>query len=236
LLHEIVACVTEYHRRSGGDDSYDRYFAGPHPALADPLDRLDAGSVAPVVQFLRDWRARSHYQSHPEALLDVLRRVWPGLQALRTSSLLSADLTVSSDVASTVSAVFDCVAGSAPVSQPVASSKLLHALHPELFVMWDSAVMAFLNRQCRLRGALRREGGYLLFLRMMQDIALRAVGECAEAYGVDSEAALARLCPCGHSLAKVIDEYNIIRLRRADRAGGAPSDRVSHSGQKPAMP
>jgi hypothetical protein len=219
LLDEMAACVARYHMRPGGDASYDRYFAGPHLTLDDAVERVDETGVGPIVQFLRDWRARSYYQSQPGLLVAVLRRVWPDLQALRTSTLLSADLNPPSPVANRVWAVFSAVEQGAcekhlAPRQAVAASKLLHVLHPELFVMWDSAVIQALDKQHCLRGALRGEGGYLLFLRMMQDLARRAMHECMRKHCTDEAGAVRRLYPCGHSLAKVIDEYNVIRLQR----------------------
>jgi len=221
MLHdEIAACVARYHMRSGGDASYDRYFAGPHLTLDDPLEHVDEAGVAPIVQFLRDWRARSYYQSHPGLLIDVLRPVWPDLKALRTSTLLSVDLSPHGPSAKRVSAVFSAVeqgtCGEHTVPrQTVAASKLLHILHPELFVMWDSAVIRALERQHNLHRTLRCEGGYILFLRLMQDVARRAVHECIQRHGTDEAGSVSRLCPCGHSLAKVIDEYNVVRLQPA---------------------
>lgn len=79
------------------------------------------------------------------------------------------------------------------------SSKILHVINPELFVMWDEAIWRhYVGRDNTARGYVDR------FLPEMKRM--------AEAMDAE-KGAVKLLTPCSHSQAKVLDEYNFMETR-----------------------
>ena len=120
-------------------------------------------------------------------------------------------------VSEAVGSRFETIAGSGSRYESTATSKILHVLHPPLFVMWDSAI----------RGGYavdRSSGDYARrFLPRMQ----RQASEAVDSYIRDGEAepaaaveALEKRCG-GRPLTKLVDEYNYCKftLRRDELWG-----------------
>ncbi|MDA8216643.1 MAG: hypothetical protein M0Z94_03405 [Dehalococcoidales bacterium] len=123
---------------------YDSYFRDcPSPLLDDP-EGLDIGRVHRVIEFVNQWR--THYQSSPEELLAGLRQVMPDLCALGNETCLRVELGRQCNDSETVGAVieriFQTVATCGRRYESTGASKILHVIHPDLFVMWDNAIAA----------------------------------------------------------------------------------------------
>ena len=89
----------------------------------------------------------------------------------------------------------------------VVASKILHAINPELFVMWDTKIIV-------KHGAISISFRYSdRFLPKMQQLAECAISQIMDAESISRESAIDSLTRCSHSLARVLDEYNFVLTR-----------------------
>ena len=157
----------------------------------------------------------------------AVNAVLPSLNLLRGEDLLHVDfgrtLANHETVSQVIEVAFDTIVRCGGRYESTGTSKILHMLNPSLFVMWDVGI--------RKGYGIRGSGDGLVyaqrFLPQMQQLAKSAVVQCMEERGVSEEEAIRFICPCGHSLAKVIDEYNWARY-----VGGiAESSQQAESGE-----
>ncbi len=98
---------------------------------------------------------------------------------------------------------------------PTATSKLLHIINPDLFIMWDDGIRI---RYWIQNNEIFDSGrGYCLFLIETKRIAERLVEECRERFNMNDPASLLserlNINP-SHSLLKFIDEFNWLFYKR----------------------
>ena len=98
-----------------------------------------------------------------------------------------------------------------PNNEVTATSKILHIINPELFVMWDRAIISGY-------GGYNRRLFYTDFLRRMQKLANYAINQIGKDCDVSRDKAIARLRCDGHTLAKTLDEYNYVKFTLNDDA------------------
>ena len=98
-----------------------------------------------------------------------------------------------------------------PNNEVTAASKILHIINPELFVMWDRAIISGY-------GGYNRRLFYTDFLRRMQKLANYAIHQFEKECGVCRDVAIERLQCDGHTLAKTLDEYNYVKFTLNDDA------------------
>lgn len=91
----------------------------------------------------------------------------------------------------------------------VAASKVLHVLLPEFFMMWDNFIAPAYGAKMQTPCG---EDYVYGFYPHAQLVAHRALDECCERWGWTQEQAEQWLRGvCGHTLAKVIDEYGYVK-------------------------
>ncbi len=103
-----------------------------------------------------------------------------------------------------ISTSFDEIADAGKRFESVATSKMIHAaVNLELFVMWDTRIAS-----AHRVGA--NGDNYAHFLTLIQGQIEEAIGQVSIAENLTREGAITSLTPCGHTLAKVIDEFNYV--------------------------
>ena len=190
-----------------------------HSKWRDPptLDRDEVGKVRDFVA--RTWKTRN-MQAKSEHLLPALKKVLPKLNKLRGKTILDVCLDESIDgksIADVICSSFKGIANCGPPSkrngrpnnEVTAASKILHIVNPELFVMWDSAII-------RGYGGYNRRLFYADFLRRMQLLANYAIEQVKTECGLTREDAIESLTCDGHTLAKALDEFNYVKYTLND--------------------
>lgn len=205
MLAEAVLLGSRiFHEEEPAGAFYDAYLRSHPVPLVDSPEDLDLSYAQDIRTFLNQWR--THYQGPAQRLESALRTVLPELAAVRDASILDADLErpdTMGSVGSSARRVFEAVVAVGPRREVTGAAKVLHMLHPRLFVMWDSAIA------CGYAVPSRTAEDYVTrFLPRMQRLARLAVAQYARAHGVSESAAVTALCRCGHSFPKVLDEYN----------------------------
>ena len=132
-------------------------------------------------------------------------------RGLLNVDILTIELT-NQEISTRIAGMFKTIATCGSRNETTAASKILHSLHPGLFVMWDAAI--------QLGYAVSGSGEDYAkrFLPRMQRIAVIALEQIAAAQGLTRETAVETLTRCGHTLAKVLDEYNYAKftMKRAE--------------------
>jgi len=196
---------------------YDRFYF-EYMSLKDAAAwDSDAGpnddEIEKLFRFLNQWGTR--YRSDADAregFKQAYVHVLPLLKALQGHTLLEAEfdggVVERMSVLDAVDSIFDKLASCGGRYESTATSKILHVLHPPLFVMWDAAIRG----GYAVAGRSGDYGGR--FLPRMQ----RQAGEAVDSYIAERKAGpstavreLEGLCG-GRALTKVIDEYNYCRF------------------------
>lgn len=211
MLHEAIRRGSEFFHSHPDlwDRFYTSYLRDKNQAKWDSgaIDEVDAKRL---ILFLNQWSTR--YQTSAAGLTVAVNSVLPHLNQLRDVDLLTIDFSlkyggcgIAGDL---VADSFDAIARAGHRYESTGASKIMHMISPNLFVMWDArirvgvGVLAFGDGSAYSRR----------FLPKMQEWARDAVADCVRERNVSEAEAVHLLCPCGHTLAKVIDEYNWARF------------------------
>lgn len=181
---------------------YDQYFEDKHTELWKNAEAITPVEVERLILFLNQWA--SHYENSPaqrQKLLGAIRKISPIIEALDGFTLLTASLSEPA-VRRDIACAFDTIASCGSRHEATAASKILHTIRPDLFVMWDSAI----KLGYAVAGSAEDYGQR--FLPRIQKLAWRAISEYSQAQDVPASVAVGALTGCGHTLAKVVDEYN----------------------------
>lgn len=224
MLHEAVVLGSHiYHQRVAPLRSpYDEFLSAyPYPLVNHP-EAPNTRLTEHIIRFLNT-TFLARLQCEPQHLLDAVQCVQGDLNSLRTETFLRTDLhrqiPGSETVGMVMARVFDAIARHTPRYQAVGASKILHLLHPQFFIMWDNRIAAGYAARDLLNSRSTANHYVDQFLPRVQLVARRAVAECRSIYGWTEEAAERSLCSCcGHTLAKVIDEYNYVKYTLGDNA------------------
>jgi hypothetical protein len=196
---------------------YDRFYF-EYVSLKDAAAwDSDAGpndvEVKRLFKFLNQWGTRCRSDAgardkFKQAYLQVL----PLLRALQGHTLLESgfDGAVAEGmfVSEAVDSIFDKLASCGGRYESTATSKILHVLHPPLFVMWDAAI----------RGGYAVGGGSGDYGGRFLPRVQREGREAVDSYIADGRAGpttavheLERLCE-GRPFTKLIDEYDYCKF------------------------
>ena len=106
------------------------------------------------------------------------------------------------DVKNEVKQIFNSLKGVKFIG-PTAVSKIMHLLHPDLFIMWDNDIRAMYKL-----GDTAEE--YIRFLKMMQQFINEIINEYSQQQHISLDEVKERLERKfgGKPLTKIIDEYN----------------------------
>jgi len=207
MLHNAILKGSElYHELETRAHYYDQYQASTRLSFDRKPDSITVAEIDRLILFLNQWS--SHYESSPEQcgrLLEAIREVIPAGRRLRDKNLLNAELT-EQETRKTIAGMFNTIATCGPRIETTATSKILHSLHPGLFVMWDDAIQMGYAVSGSGEDYARR------FLPRMQKLAIIALEQTAGARGLTRDTAVETLTRCGHTLAKVLDEYNYTKF------------------------
>ncbi|MGB9022839.1 MAG: hypothetical protein WCC94_05315 [Candidatus Bathyarchaeia archaeon] len=208
----------------GGDEEYQKLIRDKDLEIQlrkDPTAvEADEFQAKVIRGFLNAWRCR--VESSRQAALDVLSAIadlGPNLKVL--GALTLRDIT-----SGHMNVIAECYGQIREVGYhfgATATSKLLHVLHRDLFVMWDKPILErFHKREPRISDSGR---GYFFFIQRMQELAV----EVDSAFRVASPTLVppvqANDDAAGYlsarmlynpqkSLAKYLDEYNWITVTR----------------------
>ncbi len=160
--------------------------------------------------FIHSWDP--NFQGDLAKFLEIYKDIFPILKNFKHDAIIKVDFT--DEVKNSISAIFDRVA-MCPRERRFEStdaSKMLHAIIPDLFVMWDDKIRK------AIVGSDKRDGrcyAYEFLVRMQE-----AVRECLNSYiaekGGDYESAWAQISwmAGNYTLTKLIDEYNYVRYTK----------------------
>lgn len=185
---------------------YDQYRASARLSFDREPSTIADAEIDRLILFLNQWS--SHYPSSPEQcqhLLKAIRGVLPTGRALLNDDILTVELT-NQETRTRIAGMFKTIATCGSRNETTATSKILHTLHPGLFVMWDDLI------QLGYAVSGSDEDYARKFLPRMQRIAVMALEETVATQGSTREMAIKTLTRCGHTLAKVLDEYNFAKF------------------------
>ena len=201
---EIQRRAKEYHEkhRRGYVHKYDAYLA----SLVGPNDwrrshALNSEKVINLIGFLNEFRSRYPYAKYDE-LRKKIEVALPWLKHLDDKALLDVDFKEliringkQLSVGGVMKKSYNTIdkTGFAATT----TSKILHVINPELFVMWDEKIYKHYGVPNTADGYVNR------FLPLMQQVAKEVSRKDAERC----------LTSCSHSLPKVLDEYNFMVSR-----------------------
>jgi predicted metal-dependent hydrolase len=173
--------------------------------------RLDCKHVLPIRSFLTLWggRGRPRWNDLKDRATR-LNKAFEGLEELWRSSILSLNLD---KLEVKIEQAFKKVNAG-----PVFTSKVLHLLLPEVFVMWDGDIIECKRdlRQFFPSVFVKSPSGYIKFLLEMKDFAYYLVEEIGseeiekKTKEIQEKAnkSYPHLKPRAKTLAKLIDEFN----------------------------
>ena len=196
------------------DKAYSDFLRYRHEASSkwDRPELLGLEDASSLRRFLDEFLASSWHnigKTNARVLLKAMQDVIPNLRSLQNMTLLNVDFS-DVDVANAIKESFLTLERSGPdgKSYPVAASKILHAINPKVFVMWDNDIIE--DHSMPHAGAWPYTHH---FLPSMKRLANSAITELEERGGLSCVDAIRCLTPCSNSLAKVLDEYNYVRAR-----------------------
>ena len=182
---------------------------------------LDVNEIRFVlIEFLNKWgcRLRNYDSLTAENLKHSIVGIHPELLVTKDFSILSFNFDVVEN-RERIERIFNSFwfYGSqiAKTFGPTATSKVLHIINPDLFVMWDDAIR--LHYWIQNNNIIESGRGYCLFLIEIKRIAEGLVEECRARFNVTNLASWVserlNINP-PHSLTKFIDEFNWLAYKR----------------------
>lgn len=159
--------------------------------------------------FIQSWD--SNFQGNLTKFLNIYRKSFPIITNFSKESLISINL--SKKVKNDISNIFDAIS-CCPNKQRheyTDTSKILHAILPNLFVMWDIAIRnGYVGEECdgKCYGNI--------FMPKMQELAIASLDSFLTERGGDYKSASQQisLITNGSTLAKLIDEFNYVRFTK----------------------
>ena len=181
----------------------------------DQPSNLDECEVEKVRKFVNG-KLLAKMQATSEDILCALKDTLPCLNELRRKTILNVnfDKRIGNEtVGCLIRRCFDKLARCNPPknNEATGTSKILHIINPELFVMWDGAIRGGYGFGGKYEGEQ-----YVDFLRRMQMLANYAISQIENECGVSREDAIELLKCNGHTLAKTLDEYNYVKFTLND--------------------
>ena len=166
---------------------------------------LDEGEIDKLFKFIIRWDY--HFRGSKSKFRETYCEIYPNFMDLRDESFYTIDLSNKKNV-SNIKTAFNSMANCNYEGrhESTDASKIVHAINPNLFVMWDSnireGVLGSPSKQC--------VNSYIIFLKMMKKELQDLIATCAEGCDYREEESLKileELCD-GKTIAKLIDQYN----------------------------
>ncbi|MCK4583145.1 hypothetical protein KAU18_07505 [Candidatus Bathyarchaeota archaeon] len=148
-----------------------------------------------------------HFRGNESKFKETYSEIFSHLMDLKDESFFTIDLSNEKNV-SNIKIVFNSMANCNYEGrhESTDASKIIHAINPSLFVMWDSkirkGIMGSANNQY--------VNYYISFLKKMKNEIQELIATCTESSDYSEEESLKiieELCD-GKTIAKLIDEYN----------------------------
>ena len=168
------------------------------PDLADEeIDKL--------FKFIIRWDY--HFRGNENKFKETYREIYSNLMDLKDESFFTIDLTNQENV-SNIKTAFNSMANCNYEGrhESTDASKIIHAINPNLFVMWDSNI-----RKGILGSANNQYANYYIsFLKKMKNELQELIATCTEGcdYGEEESLNILEELSDGKTIAKLIDEYN----------------------------
>lgn len=171
-----------------------------------------------ILVFLRLWGVRGKIENYEVAkeLADVINNVIPKLEKLRDKSLLTIDFD---DYEEDIKTIYTKINDVKKIGA-TATSKTLHLLNPNLFVMWDQNIRSEWNKCLGKKNFKEFEEnigyitetatGYVRFMRLMQKVGNEFLKRYMKERGIQDRNKAEEMLSkeyCGKSIAKLLDEY-----------------------------
>jgi hypothetical protein len=182
----------------------DAWFKSPKPPLVEGLL---------LFGWVQSWDP--YFRGELALFLQTYEDIFDTIKSLETASL--TQIQFSEDVRSAICLIFDSVANCSKKKryerkrryESTDTSKILHAIHPHLFVMWDSSI-----RNGIVEGQYDGSCYTNEFLPNMQLLAKHFLDSYIEENGGSYDDALTKIEEMAHryTLAKLIDEFNYLRF------------------------
>ncbi len=232
------ACAM-YHAKTDYDQYYNGYFTDKVQQKWDRQNTLDLSEVKRVIRFANQWGSKM--QTKPEQLYAVLRECLLILTQLRHRTILNLDfheeilipvddkqIPLRTDLL--IGLIFDEIADCGPKFYSTGTSKILHTINPQLFVMWDRKIRAAYGDSLDVghsRGSWLKGDAHMYarhFLPHMQSLAKEVVDQAKTEKNLTCVDAIESLGSPRHRssidslpsstqwVAKLLDEYNYARF------------------------
>ena len=165
--------------------------------IKDTWSELDS-----IIDFVRRWNSRVPIGKNKGKIKKVVLSLKSKFKYFKNSTLETFDFSEKN--VSIIKDIFDKLykiklksTMTTRLLKSTGTSKLLHGINPNLFVMWDKGI-------CEYYGCYQNSAGYVLFLKLMQEEAKAILKEQKK------EIILQQL---KRTIPKLIDEYNWIHYR-----------------------
>lgn len=207
----FIYWAQSYYGNIGGDNAYSKIMTNDVflEKLRNHPDELSTEEISEaLINFLNEWRCRlADSPGTCQAIKQQLVEQTEDAQALSGETIALVDFNKAEGAIQRLYSSLRKVRGFGPTT----TSKVIHVVNPELFVMWDNDILK------RYKGLDRRitdsPAGYVQVLRTMQDLALQVEADFQKYYtSVRVEGFLSeklRYKP-KKSLATFVDEFNWI--------------------------
>jgi hypothetical protein len=173
-------------------------------------DSVPLDEVKKLFDFIVRWDY--HFQGNPQKFVEIYGKVSSIIQNLKSTKLEDADFD-NDQLSDGIEQIFDSICDCSWKYESTDTSKILHTIVPDFFVMWDRKIRE------RILGDVERNWGAVYtvdFLPRMQ----KEVNGCISSYmsekqmdRVESISGIRGLCD-DKSLPKLIDEYNYMVCTR----------------------
>lgn len=156
--------------------------------IKNPLENVDS-----IIEFVRKWNRRVPIGKNKDKIRGVVISLKKEFETIKHCNL--EDFVFTPENIEIIKGIFDEL--STTVLKFTGTTKLMHGMNPNLFVMWDKGI-------CIHYGFYPNSTGYIHFMRRMQE-------EIQEILKYHSKKEIIR--DTGVSLPKLIDEYNWLNFR-----------------------
>jgi hypothetical protein len=211
---KLVEGATLFRRHGRGNLDYDRYWADRDQGQRLTGCELNSQEAVSLITFINRWSTRSPLK--PGELSRGYASIHPLLSTLdgvkfETLEFKAPIGTNGLTVQSAIAQIFDGIAGCGQRFESTGASKILHALRPDLFVMWDERIASGYGVSPSRRKGTEYAGLFLPRIRGELD---QAIESLSVGSGIDRHLAIESLkARAGvESVSKMLDEYNYMKF------------------------
>jgi len=170
------------------DDAYNKAYRELILPIKDPWQNLDS-----IIEFVRKWSRRVPIGKNKDEIREVVISLKKEFETIKHYNL--EDLEFTPKNRESIMKIFDKL--SATVLKYTGTTKLMHGMNPDLFVMWDKGIG-------KHYGCAPNSMGYIHFMRLMQEKIQEILKNHSKEEIIEET---------GVSLPKLIDEYNWVNFR-----------------------